>query len=94
MAEEGTSLLDANLNSETVAKIHDFDDVDVRNESHHHTLGPGFGQASPGSHRHRGGDSELLLAGTTLSGSRGAATSMVSIIAALVTLGATDSTTA
>lgn len=85
---------DENLNVDVVSKIHQYDDVDVRAESHHHTLGAGPMQSSPGSHRHRGGDSELLYAGTTISGSRGSATAMVSIIAALVALGATDSTTA
>lgn len=82
------------LNFETVEKMHQFDDVDVRPEAHHHTLGAAPAQAAPGSHRHRGGDSELLLSGSTLSGSRGSATAMVSIIAQLVALGATDSTTA
>ena len=86
--------LDGNLNSELVEKIHDFDDLDIRPESHHHTLGPGPAQAASGSHLHRGGDSMLLLAGSTLSGSRGSATAMVSIIATLVALGATDTTTA
>ena len=85
---------DETLNYESVERIHQYDDVDVRAESHHHTLGGGPFQATPGGHRHRGGDSELLLSGTTLSGSRGSATSQVSIIAALVALGATDTTTA
>lgn len=85
---------DESLNFETVSKIHQYDDVDVRNESHHHTLGAAPFQAASGSHRHRGGDSELLLSGSTISGSRGTATAMVSIIATLVALGATDSTTA
>jgi hypothetical protein len=88
------SALDSTMNVETVEKLHQFDDVDVRPESHHHTLGPGAAQASPGPHRHRGGDSELLLAGQTITGSRGGATAMVSIISALVALGATDTTTA
>ena len=91
---DGGPITDESLNYETVEKIHQYDDVDVRGESHHHTLGAGPFQATAGSHRHRGGDSELLLSGTTISGSRGAATAMVSIIAALVALGATDSTTA
>lgn len=85
---------DDTLNFETVEKIHNFDDVDVRAESHHHTLGGGSTQAAPGGHRHRGGDSQPLLDGTTISGTRGSATAMVSIIAALVALGATDTTTA
>lgn len=91
---EGGPITDESLNYEVVSKIHQYDDVDVRAESHHHTLGGGPFQATSGGHRHRGGDSELLLSGTTISGSRGSATAMVSIISALVALGATDSTTA
>jgi hypothetical protein len=83
---------DGTINTETVEKIHNFDDVDVRPESHHHTLGAAPNQAAPGSHLHRGGDSQILLVGSTLSGSRGSATAMVSIISALVVLGATDTT--
>lgn len=85
---------DENLNYETVEKIHQYSDADVRPESQHHTLGAGPFQAASGSHRHRGGDSEFLYSGMTISGSRGSATAMVSIIAALVALGATDATTA
>jgi hypothetical protein len=88
------AITDESLNYETVEKIHHYDDVDVRAESHHHTLGGAPFQAASGSHRHRGGDSELLFAGQTISGSRGSATAMPSIIALLVSLGATDSTTA
>jgi hypothetical protein len=84
---------DQTINTETVDKIHRFDDVDVRPESHHHTLGSGPNQATPGGHTHRGGDSQLLLSGTTISGTRGSATAMVSIISALVALGATDTST-
>lgn len=86
-------LNDQNLSADVVAKIHDYDDVDTRPESHHHTLGGGPNQATPGGHRHRGGDSELLLTGFTISGSRGTATAMPSIIACLVAFGATDSST-
>lgn len=88
------AITDESLNFEVVSKIHQFDDVDVRPESHHHTLGAGAAQAAPGSHRHRGGDSEFLFSGQTISGSRGSATCIPSIIALLVSLGATDSTTA
>lgn len=85
---------DGSINFDTVDKIHRFDDVDVRNESHHHTLGPGPTQAAAGGHRHRGGDSELLYAGQTISGSRSNGTAVASMIALLVSLGATDQTTA
>lgn len=79
--------------SEQVDDFHTNSDVNSRKEAQHHTLGPGQFQASPGAHNHRGGDSSLLLAGVTLSGSRGGNVALVSVIQALVALGATDSTT-
>lgn len=85
---------ETDFNYDTVEKLHRFDDVDVRSESHHHTLGPAPQQAAAGSHRHRGGDSELLYAGQTISGSRSNGTAITSIISLLVSLGATDQTTA
>lgn len=79
--------------SEEVEKFHQNSDVDVREKSQHHTLGPSPTQAAAGNHRHDGGDSPLLLEGVTLSGSRDGNVAMVSIIAALVKLGAKDNTT-
>lgn len=80
--------------AEEVEDFHTNADVDTRIESIHHTLGPGATQAAPGNHLHDGGTSPLLLTGFTLTGSRGGNTALVSIIACLVRLGATDSTTA
>lgn len=80
--------------AEEVDDFHTNADVDTRIESIHHTLGPGATQAAPGNHLHDGGTSPLLLSGFTLTGSRGGNTALVSIIACLVRLGATDSTTA
>lgn len=80
--------------AEEVEDFHTNADVDTRIESIHHTLGPGASQASPGNHVHDGGTSPLLLTGFTLTGSRGGNTALVSIIACLVRLGATDSTSA
>lgn len=77
-----------------VEDFHTNADTDIRRESLHHTLGPGEAQAAPGSHSHDGGDSALLLSGMTLSGSRGGNVALISVIAALVRLGATDNTTA
>lgn len=77
-----------------VQQFHTNDDVDGGEGSHHHTLGPGKNQAAGGQHDHRGGNSVALLAGTTITGSRGGNAAVASIIAALVDLGATDSTTA
>ena len=77
-----------------VKKAHTNADTDGSREAEHHTLGPGNAQASPGDHDHRGGSSVLLLQGTDISGSRSGGAALVSIIAALVELGATDSTIA
>lgn len=79
--------------SQAVDDFHTNDDVDGRKESHHHTLGPGAAQAAPGNHRHDGGDSEKLWDGDVISGSRGGNAAVASMIALLVQLGATDSTT-
>lgn len=85
---------EAQPGSRVVADFHTNSDVDESKESQHHTLGQGEGQAAPGNHRHNGADSPLLLAGVKLSGSRGTNTALVSIIGALVQLGAEDATTA
>lgn len=94
MAELDLSNL-SSLSSEQVEKLHLNADTDTRKESIHHTLGPRGTQAAPGDHTHNGSDSLLLLTGSTISGSRASSTSiMPSVIAALVRLGATDSSTA
>ena len=80
--------------AQVVADFHQNADLDVRAESFHHSLGPSPTQASPGDHTHDGGTSPLLLAGLTITGSRGGNVALVSIIQALVRLGATDSSTA
>lgn len=80
--------------AEEVERFHTSADTDARKEAVHHTLGPGENQGAPGNHNHRGGDSVQLLAGVTLTGSRGGNIALLSVIQALVALGATDSTTA
>lgn len=80
--------------AQTVEDFHTNADTDTRPEAAHHSLGPSPSQAAPGDHLHDGGTSQLLLTGVTLSGSRGGNVAMVSIISALVRLGAIDSTTA
>jgi hypothetical protein len=77
-----------------VRRAHTNADTDGGEGSIHHTLGSRKGQSSPGDHDHRGGSSVLLLDGATISGSRGGNAAVASIIAALVELGATDTTTA
>lgn len=80
--------------ADVVEDFHTFADTDTRNESIHHTLGPQPSQASTGDHNHDGGNSALILSGFTLTGSRGGNVALVSVIATLVRLGATDSTIA
>jgi hypothetical protein len=78
----------------TVADFHTNDDLDQDDQSHHHSLGVGRSQASPGSHTHNGSDSFQLLSEIEIVGSRGGNTALASVIAALVGMGAKDSTTA
>lgn len=80
--------------ADEVETLHTNADTDSRKEAIHHTTGPGENQASPGNHSHRGGDSVQLLSGITLTGSRGGNIALLSVIQAMVALGATDSTTA
>lgn len=80
--------------AEAVTTFHTNADTDTRPESIHHTLGPSPSQAASGDHRHRGGDSALLLDGVVISGSRGGNVALLGVIQALVALGVTDSTTA
>lgn len=83
------------LTSDEVDRLHRNADTDVRRESIHHTLGGRSTQAAAGDHKHNGSDSELLLTGLSITGSRASSTAITpSIIACLVRLGATDSSTA
>ena len=81
--------------SREVAFLHKNSDVDSRDEAQHHTLGHGSAQASPGDHNHRDGKSMPILEGVSITGVTSGTNSVVirSIIAALVELGATDSST-
>jgi hypothetical protein len=79
--------------AEEVDEFHRNSDVDLRPEAQHHTIGPQPNQAAAGNHKHDGGDSELLLTGMTISGSRASDAWRLSVNAILVRLGATDSST-
>jgi hypothetical protein len=79
--------------NQVVDDFHENSDLDARAESQHHTLGPGPTQASPGNHKHDGGDSSLLLEGETLVGSRASDAWRLSVNAILVRLGAIDNST-
>lgn len=96
MAREDGGSVNSNLRPEgrVVNEFHTNDDTDKDSNAHHHTLGAGANQASPGSHRHDGTDSIALLQDFELSGSKSSGTALNSIILALVQLGATDNTTA
>lgn len=96
MANEGVDLTqkDRPPTSEEVERFHTNADTDSRREAAHHTLGVTENQAAAGNHNHKGGDSVQLLVGITLTGSRGGNVALLSVIQALVSLGATDSTTA
>ena len=80
--------------SREVDNFHINSDKDRDRNAGHHSLGPGYNQSSPGSHKHDGTDSYQLLEGVTISGAKGGNTALASVIAALVGMGATDSTTA
>lgn len=77
-----------------VNKFHNKSDVDSGPNAQHHTIGNRKDQASSGAHNHDGKNSSQLLAGVTLTGSRGGNAALASVINALAGLGATDSTTA
>jgi hypothetical protein len=76
-----------------VEKAHRNADTDGKPTAAHHTLGPGTFQSSPGNHTHDGAQSALVLGNVTLTGVKTGGTALNSVIAALVALGATDTTT-
>ncbi len=85
---------DPSPSAEKVRLLHRNADTDTRPEAAHHTLGASPNQASPGGHTHDGSDSKKLLEGYTITGAVASpSTVLPSIIAALVRLGAKDSTT-
>lgn len=79
---------------QTVARFHNKSDLDSSSEAQHHSLGIKKDQSSPGDHKHDGSTSKRLLEGVTITGAKGGNIALASVIAALVKLGATDSTTA
>lgn len=77
-----------------VSDFHKFDDLDRGNGSHHHTIGQGSGQVAPGKHFHDGEDAPKLLEGIILTGIVGTYNPVTfrQVLAALVKLGASDTT--
>lgn len=96
MAAKDGGSVNSNMRPEgkVVNEFHSNDDVDKDANAHHHTLGSGSNQAASGAHRHDGSDSIPLLEGYELSGSIASGAATLSIINALVQLGATNNTTA
>lgn len=85
---------DRKPDAQTVLDFHTNADTDTKDTAIHHTLGVSPAQASPGNHRHDGGDSVLLLEGMTITGNKAnPVTVFPSIIQALVRLGVRDATT-
>ena len=100
MAQDDNRQDGASINSELrppqrmVNEFHTNDDLDRDSNAHHHTLGVGVNQASPGAHNHDGTNSVQLLAGYTITGSRSSGAALISALGALAQLGAKDNTTA
>jgi hypothetical protein len=86
------------LSRQQVQTLHRNDDVDTRAEAHHHSLGNGRNQASPGYHTHDGQNSSAPLSGVSFTGSRTNATAIGIILNdicnALALLGASNNTSA
>lgn len=77
----------------TLREFHQNADTDSGSDAIHHTIGPGVNQAASGQHNHDGNNSPFLLADITITGNKAGNTALASVIAALVRLGASDSTT-
>jgi hypothetical protein len=77
--------------------FHTRDDVDSSTLAHHHTLGIGHNQGSPGDHAHDGVTSRKVGTGLaiTISGAKGGNAALGSLITALKqVMDITDNTTA
>jgi len=77
-----------------VLAFHRNDDVDSRPESHHHSLGQGRSNASPGNHTHDGNTSApLLSANITGSRTNNVGSILDQILNELAKIGITNATT-
>lgn len=92
VVERGASA--GTVDAKTVEKFHEKADTDAAQTAIHHTLGPRHDQAAAGDHNHSGSNYVPVLKGQTITGSRSSGAALVSVIAALVKLGATDATSA
>lgn len=84
--------------SRVVLEFHRNDDLDVRSESHHHSLGNNMSQAAFGGHIHDGQYGVAVLSGVVFTGSRSQAAGISQILNqicnALTQLGAVNNTSA
>lgn len=81
--------------AKAVEQFHTKADTDAGQQAIHHTLGPKHDQSAAGDHNHQTGSNYTpALKGVTISGAKGGNVALASVIAALVKLGATDTTTA
>ena len=101
MAEKGivdkfsTTNKSANeFDARVVQQMHRNADTDSDKTAVHHTIGPGSNQVASGTHIHDGTETRALLDGVNLTGAKAGNAALASVIAALVALGATDSTSA
>jgi hypothetical protein len=82
------------VDAQTVKSFHDKSDLDSSQGAQHHTLGSKHDQAAAGDHNHRAGlPYKGALDGITITGAKAGNAALASVVAALVQLGATDSTT-
>lgn len=84
------------LGPSEINQLHSRDDKDISDEAHHHSLGYGHNQSSPGDHTHDGSRSRKLGhgLGLTISGSKGGNAALASLITLLENfIEFTDSTT-
>jgi len=82
------------VDAQTVKAFHERSDVDSSQTAQHHSLGSKHDQAAAGDHNHRIGlPYKGALDGITITGSKAGNAALASVVAALVQLGATDSTT-
>jgi len=82
------------VSPQEVTAFHEKADTDSSQIALHHTIGPRHDQSAAGDHNHANPTPyKKVLAGTTITGAKSGNTALASVIAALVKLGATDSTT-
>lgn len=79
--------------AKAVNDFHRKADTDSSQQAIHHTLGTKQDQASPGAHNHNGDNSNLIMKGMTITGAKAGNAALASVIAQLVKLGATDTST-